>query len=113
MQAVVAEAPKEVPVDGWGTVHIRALTVAEVEQQIADGKVTAAEGEGGDSPASRMRKQTLARGAARLLCDESGKRLFDPDNAEDVALLASQPWAKLRKLLDASDDQVKDDASGN
>lgn len=90
MQAVAAEKPKAVTVPKWGTVYVRQLTVAEVDTQAAD---TADKGD----------KNRIARGACRVLCDESGARLFDPDDATDVALLASQPWALLRQVLNTSE----------
>lgn len=89
MQAVAAEKPVAVTVPKWGTVYVRQLTVAEVDAQSAD---TADKGD----------KNRLARGACRVLCDEHGQRLFDPDDATDVALLASQPWALLRQVLSTS-----------
>jgi hypothetical protein len=99
MQATAAQKPREVFVQGWGTVYIRSLTVAEVEEQSAD-------------TANDKDKNRLARSAARLLCDEKGQRLLDPDNAEDVKLLAEQPWKLLRSILNASDD-LKETNEGN
>ena len=100
MREVAAEKPQAVTIGKWGTVHIRSLTVGEVEAQIAE-------------TSDKKDKHALARGAARLLCDETGKRLFDPDNAADVELLSMQPWKLLRELLDASDAQIKGDVGGN
>lgn len=94
-----AQKPRAVFVKGWGTVYIRALTVAEVEEQSAD-------------VADSKDKNRLARSAARLLCDEKGNRLLDPDNADDVNLLAEQPWKMLRAILSESDD-LKEDEAGN
>jgi hypothetical protein len=37
--------------------------------------------------------------------------LLNPDNPDDVALLAKQPWIMLRRVLNASDD-LKDDEEG-
>lgn len=94
MRVTAAEKPTSVDVEGWGTVFIRSLTVAEVEQQADD------TGNGKD-------KNRIARGVARLLCDEDGKRLFDPENAADVNLLGAQPWRLLKQVIDASDAQIK------
>lgn len=99
MRQTAAQKPRPVVVEGWGTVYLRELTVAEVEEQTRDAE-------------SKEDKNRLARSAARLLCDEDGKRLFDPDSAEDVALLATQPWALLRRVLAEADD-VKEAAAGN
>lgn len=104
MQAVAAEAPRAVTVKGWGIVYVRSLTTAEVEE---------ANAEAAAQPVNGKDKQTLARGAARLICDETGKRLFDHQNAEDVALLARQPWDRLSKVLAASDLDVKEESAGN
>jgi hypothetical protein len=95
MQATAAEKPRAVTIKGWGTLFVRPLTTAEVE-------------EGQTQDAASTDKRSLARGAARLICDESGERLFDPANKADVELLAKQPWQRLRRLLEASDEDVKE-----
>lgn len=99
MRETAAAAPVAVKVKGWGTLHIRALTVAEAEQQAAD-------------TTDKKDKNGIARAAARVLCDEKGVRLFDPENDEDVKLIASQPWAMLHKVLSASGADLGGD-SGN
>lgn len=86
--------PKAVTIQGWGTVYVRHLTVAEVDEQAQD-------------TANKDDKNRIARGAARVLCDEHGARIFDPGNADDVALLASQPWALLRQVLADSEGEQK------
>jgi hypothetical protein len=90
MQVTAAEKPVAVAVPKWGTVYVRQVTVAEVDEQTADT-------DGKDD------KHKIARAACRVLCDESGARLFDPGKPEDVALVAAQPWSYLRKVLSASD----------
>lgn len=96
MQATAAAPPTAVKVKGWGTVHIRALTVSEVEDQSED-------------TADKQDKNKIARAAARVMCDEGGKRLFDPDSEADVELIAKQPWPLLRKILTASGSQFGDE----
>lgn len=96
MEATAAIAPTPVKVKGWGTVHVRAITVAEVETQAED-------------TADKEDKDRIARAAARVLCDENGKRLFDPNNEADVALIKKQPWPLLRKVMNASGSQFGDD----
>lgn len=87
MEAAASVKPKAVHVQGWkGTVYIRALTVAEVEEQTADTENT-------------KDKRRIARGACRVICDENGERVFDPDSDEDVTLLSRQPWAILQGVL--------------
>lgn len=100
MRATASPKPIAVPVKGWGTLYVRPPTVEEVEaatQQKApeDGK-----------------KRSFARGAARVICDEKGKLVFDPANVADVDLLASQPWSMLQKVIKAADVNGTDD-SGN
>lgn len=85
MRATAAEAPRAVEVPKWGTVYVRDVTVAEVEEFTGD-------------TADKKDKQRIARGIARILCDENGVRLFDPDDADDVALIARQPWKMLTKI---------------
>lgn len=100
MQATAAEKPTAVKVKPWGTVHIRSLTVSEVEEQA-------------DDTADKKDKNRIARAAARVLCDESGRRLFDPSNEDDVKLIASQPWTLLRKILAESGSEFGGDEPGN
>lgn len=62
--------PKPVPVDvpEWGGVFVRPLLVGEIEDNNAD-----------IDPKLRM-----ARGIARMLCDENGELLFDPESTSDL-----------------------------
>lgn len=100
MQVTAAQKPTAVTVPGWGEVWVRALTVDEVEAQNEDTSENA----------DRTR---LARGAARLICDETGKRVFDPENPEDLKLISSQPWALMQQILAASDKQLEVSVAGN
>lgn len=100
MEITAAEKPVPIEINGWGKVHVRSLTVAEVEEQT-------------DDVADKKDKSRIARGAARLLCDETGKRLFDPDNEADVKLLSAQPWKLLRQVINASDKLIEGEAPGN
>lgn len=96
MQETAAAPPVAVKVKGWGTVYIRSVMVSEVEEQSGD-------------TADKKDKHRIARAAAKVLCDEKGKRLFDPDNEADVALIAKQPWPLLNKVLQASGSQFGDE----
>lgn len=99
MDAIAAEKPKPIEIKAWGTtVYVRALTASDFEENAADQ----------EDPQS---KHKAARAACRVLCDESGQRLFDPASATDVERLAKQPWALLRKILAATD--FKDEDRGN
>lgn len=89
MQATASAKPIPVEVPGWGTVYVRQITVEEVEEQTADTE--------GDKD-----KRKFARAAARVMCDEYGKLLLDPKDPAQIALLATQPWSLLRRVLEAS-----------
>ena len=91
MQATASLPPKPVDVPGWGTVYVRAITVGEVEEQT------------GDTQASQD-KRRIARGVARVLCNEAGERMFDPASEDDVGLIARQPWTLLRRVLAVADE---------
>jgi hypothetical protein len=92
MKATAATPPRKITVPGWGDVYVKALTVEQVDLQQQEPAV-----DGKD----RFR---FARGAARMLCDESGALLFDADKAEDLELLAAQPWDTLKAILVAGGD---------
>lgn len=86
MRATASSKPRAVKTKSWGTVFVREVTVAEIDEQTSD-------------TADGKDKNRIARGAARVICDEDGKRLFDPANEADVELLASQPWSLLRAVI--------------
>lgn len=90
-------------VEGWGTLHIRPLTVAQVDLQQQESRK-----DGKDA-------LRFARAAARMLCDEHGVLLFDEASEADLQLLASQPWESLRKVLEAEieDAGLGEDAAKN
>lgn len=81
----IAVAPVAIP--GVGTVHVRALTVAEVEDEP-------------QSDVAKDPKGRLARSAMRLLCDAEGNRLQFED--ADVELFRAQPWEVLQLMLNAA-----------
>lgn len=84
MRDTAVQKPRPVNVPGWGTVHIRKLTVGEFDEALDE---------------STKDKNRLARRAALLFCDEAGERIFDPDDPDDIALLARQPLELLRDAL--------------
>lgn len=87
MNATADEKPRPVEVPGWGTVYVKPLTVeeADVDEE--------------ELESDKKSRSRLARGAAKLMCDENGKRIFDPENASHIALLKKQPWSLLRKIV--------------
>lgn len=101
MRLTAVPKPKPVEVNGWPKLYVRAVTTGEVDEETeledkAEGK-----------------KVRLARGAARVICDAEGKRIFDPENKEHIALLQAQPWSMLQKVLAVVDEDDKKAASGN
>ena len=86
MRLTATEAPRAVTVPKWGTVYVRDITVAEIEEQTND-------------TADKKDKHSIARAAARVLCDVDGTLLFNPNDPEDVALLARQPWKLLSAVI--------------
>jgi hypothetical protein len=89
MQATAEQPPRDVTIEGWGTLFVKELTVEQVDlqQQEPDESV-----DGKD----RLR---FARGAARLICDEKGELIFDATNKDHLELLAKQPWHRLKKVI--------------
>lgn len=103
MRATAALPPRAVQVPQWGTVYVRALTVADVESAAEKSRAAADDADGAPRPA----RSEIARGVARILCDDQGVLLFDPESAADVTFLASQPWALLRRLTRESEQAVE------
>lgn len=91
-----------VDVPGWGTIGVRDLSVKEVDAQAAD-----------DAEAGPGEKTRLARAAARVIVDDDGKPIYDPKNAEDVALIEQQPWRMLRKIVLDEDEPKTEVSKGN
>lgn len=90
MDSVAAEKPRLVKIPGLGEVHIREITIGEIDDQIAD-----TEGNKG--------KRGVARGACRLLADPDGNRLLDPDDETDVEKMARLPLRVLTAINSAND----------
>lgn len=85
MDSVAAEKPRLVNIHGLGEVHIREITIGEVDEQIADTE-------------SGKGKRGIARGACRLLADADGNRLLDPDDTDDVDKMAKLPLRVLTAI---------------
>jgi hypothetical protein len=94
MEVTAAAKPLPVEVPGWGTVHVRALTVAEADEAAQDAE------------AKDKTNAGLAKGAARVICDPEGQRIFDPASADDLAIISRQPWPLLAKVLEVSRGQM-------
>jgi len=91
MEKTAIVNPKAVDTQEWGKVYVRAITVDELDAQ-------------SDDTADWKNKSRIARGAARVICDIGGTRIFDPDSPDDVALIGRQPWVLLRQVIDASNE---------
>lgn len=96
MDTCAAEKPRSVDIRGLGTVFLRSITIGEVDEQIVD-------------EADKKNKSAIARRACRLLCDEEGNRLLDPDNAAHVAKMAKLPIRVLNQINTA----LLDEESGS
>jgi len=81
--------PKPMPVDvpEWGGVFVRPLLVGEIEANSAD-----------TDP-----KLNMARGIARMLCDENGELLFDASNPTDLFAINGLRASTLSKINAAMD----------
>jgi hypothetical protein len=91
MQKVANAKPMSLTVPGWGKIFIKPLSVKEVQ----DKKPSALDPES---------KRTLSIGVANVICDEKGKRVFNPESEEDISLIESQPWPMLNKIISASNE---------
>lgn len=87
---MAVEKPRLVRIKGLGEVHIREITIGEIDAQIED-------------TADKKNKRGIARGACRLLADENGQRLLDPDNDADVSKMAKMPLRVLTAINKASE----------
>ena len=99
MEASSAVKPRLVKVPGLGDVYIRALTIADVDEERAD--------------IDKKDKASAARGACRVLSDENGNRLLDPSNPDDVAAMSKQPMRVLIALNKAAEEAEKEAEPGN
>lgn len=93
-KATAVAAPRPVVIPKWGTVYIRDVTLAEVQDQ-------------DDDSANGKDKMRLARAVARVLCDKDGALLFDPADPDDVRLLSQQPWKFIQKILEEANAEGK------
>lgn len=71
--------PTSIEVDGWGTVYVKPLTVGDIESFSVD-----------TDPALKA-----ARSIARVLCDEAGELIFDPQSAEDLFAINRLPLSAI------------------
>lgn len=86
----------------WGAAYVRVLTVGEIINQERDS-------------ADDKNKPQLARAFCRLLCEEDGTRVFDPDNPADIQAVLELPWPMVRRVLEDGNkaNKVDDVKPGN
>lgn len=107
MQAVAeqAAAVKPLTIPGVGRVFKRELLVADVEQaQSLRAKLAEKHPELGE------RGLGMAVGLAQTLCGPDGEPIFDPENVEDIKLLAGVPWATVRGVSADEDGEAQKNA---
>lgn len=93
-----APKPVAVSVPGIGTMHVLPLTVADMDEQSAE------------SMKATTRPEQIARGVARILCDEGGKRYAQvdasgaelPEYTQLVGLIMRLPWEHSQQLMQAA-----------
>lgn len=95
----VARKPRAVKVRGLGVLHVRDISVGEMDAQIEDTK-------------DKTNVRGFARATCRLLVDENGERLFDPDNEGDVDQVMKMMPAKAFMDISRVQDQEAE-APGN
>lgn len=103
MQAAAARPPRPVTLPGVGDAFKREITVADVEEA---GEIRAAMSKDGQEV---TRKMSIAIGLAQSLCGPDGVALFDPRNAEHLALLAALPWSVVRSITQDDKADEKND----
>lgn len=99
MKAVGERRPKSITLPGVGKLYRRELSVGDVDEarelraELAD-----------KHPGLSKRRLAIAIGLAQVLCGPDGVPIFDPANAEDIALLAKVPYEAVRNVT-AGDDE--------
>jgi hypothetical protein len=102
MQGTTAK-PIAVDVPKWGTVYVRSRTLEEVDAD-AENESKAQEQDKADNKHRR-----LARAVMNVICDEQGNRVF---TADDLDLIAAQPYFILQKVLAAAGGQQEEEDEG-
>jgi hypothetical protein len=95
MQLTQAARPRPVTVPGWPTCYVRVLSADDIDAALAD--------RASDEAAGQPSKHRLAKAAARVLCDDTGALVFNPNSPEDLAFLGGQSWECLRVIVNAGD----------
>jgi hypothetical protein len=93
MAADGAEDVRAVEVPKWGKVYVRDISAGESDRWVAKSKDL------GDLAGL----DPTAFVAAMRLCDETGKRVFDPLNADDLAFLSKRRREDMNLLLNVGE----------
>ena len=85
LAAIASKAPRKVEIEGLDVpLFIKPVTLADYEFSDASDADT-------PEQKSQRLKTNTAKALARLICDEKGVRVFDPDNPEDITFLQALP----------------------
>ena len=85
LAAIASKAPRKVEIEGLEVpVFIKSVTLADYEFS------ESGENDTPEQKSARLKANT-AKALARLICDEKGVRVFDPDNPDDITFLQSLP----------------------
>jgi hypothetical protein len=88
LRAAAAPKPVRVEVNGLAdAVFVRMLTVGEILEQTNDTK------DGDNRPA-------IARALARVLVNEDGTQVYDPNSADSLQEIMTLPWPIVRAIME-------------
>lgn len=87
-----AESVRSVEVSKWGTVYVRDVTAGESDRWAAQAR---------EKLGDLADVEPTAFAAAIVICDESGERVFDPMDPEDLAFLSKRRKRDLLRILEA------------
>lgn len=128
-EQLLANKPKTQPIEINGvTYYLRDASVGDMNNIIFEHRnwlIKQAEIEGVELPDENDEqfdtaldqfgaKYKLARAIASRLCDENGERLFNPDNVDDLTIIAeldSQVFLDFSKATEAPKDLASDESS--
>lgn len=93
----------DIPAFSDQPVFIKTLSVLQVQQQSEESTAAAVavDGESAADFATRQQRQAM-RNICRILCDEQGEPLLDPDNADHVATVQGLPWPVMQAIIQAN-----------
>jgi len=93
MAADGAEDIRPVEIPKWGTVYVRDMAAGESDTWVRKSR------ELKDEIGDLSEIHPTAFVAAMIICDETGARVFDPLNADDLAFLSKRRQRDLNRLV--------------